>query len=65
MNYNGKIKELELQYESLGLRVKNAELGEDISAIENKRLVIFEELRKLRRLQYDSQFVMNEEDYEY
>lgn len=65
MSYNGKIKELEIQHESLTLRIKHMESGEDISQIEKKRLEILEELRKLRRLQYESQFVINDDDYEY
>jgi len=65
MSYDYKIKQLELQYEALGLRIKNMEPGEDVAQLENSRLEILERIRMIRRLQYDSQFVMNDDDYEY
>ena len=64
MNYN-KIKELEIQYESLGLKIKTLTESDEIANLERRRLDIIEELRALRRLQYESQFVINVDDYEY
>lgn len=69
MNYSRKIKELELQYESLTLRTKNPLPEDNISELNNQLANINEQLSNLRRKVYESQYsenlLMNMDNYDY
>lgn len=69
MTYNTDIKSLELQHESLKLRIKNPLPDDDINALNNQLAVIYDKLSTLRRKTYESQYsenlLMNMDNYDY
>lgn len=69
MNYSGKIKELELQYESLSLRIKNPLPEDNLNELNNQLSKIHTQLSELRRKVYESQYsenmMMNMDNYDY
>lgn len=66
MNYDHKIRELEIQVEGLKAKiVLERNNGNSVVDLEKKHASLLESIREYRRLQYTSQFVMNDDDYEY
>ena len=65
MSYDSKIRVLEFQYESLCRQLSSTDHDDKIDELLSKRSYVSEQLRELRRLQHESQFVMNMDDYDY
>lgn len=63
MDYDSKIKQLERELESIRHSI-NSENNNDTTILEQKQNNIISQLREYRKLQYESQFVIND-DYEY
>ncbi len=62
MNYNSVIQNLEKQYDALTKQLTNTTNEDTIITLREKCVKVYEELSKMRRLQHESQFVMDLND---
>lgn len=62
MNYTSVIQNLEKQYDTLKNQLTNTTNEDTIITLKEKRVKVYEELSKMRRLQHESQFVMDLND---
>lgn len=64
MNYDAIIKRLEIEIKNIDAKINEPEAN--VSMLNEQRFALFEQLRNYRKLQYESQFdIMNDDDYRY